>query len=141
MTIAGVDLAGRAAVFDRRLRGRLPLSLRSGRAIGTAVTDTKKIAGIFALMLMLPACGVTDPYVHRPGEFNREAAGFNVEPADISEVSICYQSLVTGLERVAAAAEERCGEFERTAELLGIGYGQCPLLKPARARFACIRLE
>ena len=115
------------------------MSLRSGRAIGTSVTDTKKVVGIIALMLLLSACGAIDPYVYRPGEFNRQSAEFNIEPADISEVSICYQSLVTDRESVVALAEERCREFDRTAELLSTGYGHCPLLTLARARFACVR--
>jgi hypothetical protein len=117
----------------------LPLSLLSGRAIGTGVTNTKKIVPALTLMLLLSACGATAPYVYNPGEFNRQAAGFNIEPADISEVSICYQALVTDRESVVALAEERCRQFDRTAELLGTGYGHCPLLTLARARFACVR--
>lgn len=91
------------------------------------------------LVLLLSACGVTDPYFYDPNEFDRQSAGFNVEPTDISEVSICYQPLVTERESVVALAEERCRQFDRSAELLKTGYGQCPLVTSARAQFVCVR--
>ena len=102
------------------------------------MTAWKKIAGILSLML-LSACGIGNPYVHMPDEFNRQSPGFNVEPADIEEVAICYQPLVSDHKSAVVLAEERCREFSRTAEYLSTGYGQCPLVTIARARFACIR--
>ena len=118
---------------------RLPSSLRNGIVLGMTVTQIRRCAGILPLMLMLSACGALDPYVYNPNEFDRQSAGFNLDPSDISEVSICYQSLVTDRESVVALAEERCRAFDRSAELLGTGYGYCPLLTLTRARFACVR--
>ncbi len=89
-------------------------------------------------MLLVTACGAADPYIYRPGEFNRQSPDFNREPTDIAEVSICYQRLVTDREDVAALAEERCRQFDRTAEFLGTRYGDCPLLTFSRARYACV---
>lgn len=102
------------------------------------MTNPKAITGLFVLVL-LSACGVFDPYLYRPGEFNRESPGFNTEPADITEVSVCYQGLTTSRESVFALAEQRCREFDRTAEFISTRYGQCPLLTSTQARFACIR--
>ena len=108
------------------------------------MTYTKRCAGSLTLLLLLllllwlSACGATDPYVYNPGEFNRQSAGFNADPADISEVSICYQPLMTDRESVVTVAEERCREFDRTAEFLSTGHGRCPLATFARARFACV---
>lgn len=98
----------------------------------------KKIAGIMTLML-LSACGAASPYVYLPGEFDRQSPGFNVEPADVEEVAICYQPLVSDHKSVVALAEARCRTFDRTAEFLSTAYGQCPLATIARARFACVR--
>ena len=123
-----------------RMSFQVPLALshRSGRAIGAAVTTLKTIAGI-ATLTLLSACGAVSPYVYIPGEFNRQSPGFNVEPADIEAVAICYQPLVTDHQSVVALAEERCRAFDRTAEFLSTGYGQCPLATIARAQFACVR--
>ena len=91
------------------------------------------------LTLLLCACGAVSPYVYITEEFNRQSPGFNVEPADIEEVAICYQPLATDHQSVVALAEERCRAFGRTAEFLSTGYGQCPLATIARARFTCVR--
>jgi hypothetical protein len=114
------------------------LSPRGGRAIAIGVSQKNGFAGIIALMLLVTACGAADPYIYRPGEFNRQSPDFNREPADIAEVSICYQRLATDREDVAALAEERCRQFDRTAEFLGTRYGDCPLLTFSRARYACV---
>ena len=91
------------------------------------------------LVVLLSACGATDPYLYNPGEFDRQSAGFNVEPTDRSELSICYQPLVIDRESVVALPEERCRQFDRSAELLKTGFGRCPLATSARAQFACVR--
>ena len=105
------------------------------------LTSPKRWAGNLApvLVLLLSACGAIDPYVYDPGEFDRQSAEFNVEPTDMSELSICYQPLVTDRVSVVALAEERCQQVDRSAELLKTGYGRCPLATSARAHFACVR--
>ncbi len=103
------------------------------------MTDPIKILVFFALMLLLSACSAFDPYVFRPSEFDRQSVTFNTEPTDITEVRICYQGLLTGQESIVALAEERCRQFDRTAEYISTRYGQCPLLTAAQARFACTR--
>lgn len=133
------DDQGRAAAARSPQELGLPLSRRNGRAIGIGVTDPRAIVGVSAVVLLLSACGILDPYLYRPGEFNRESVEFNTEPADITEVSVCYQGLLTSRETVFALAEQRCAEFDRTAEFISTRYGQCPLLTSAQARFACIR--
>lgn len=87
---------------------------------------------------VLTGCGITDPYLYTPREFDRARPGFGVEPEDISEVAICYSRLVTSAETVRQMAEERCGQFGKTARYRKVGFGDCPLATPARAVYDCL---
>jgi hypothetical protein len=91
-----------------------------------------------AILLMTAGCGVTDPFLYTEREFDRSAAGFGVEPADIAEVAICYSRLATSDVTVRQMAEERCGQFGKTARYRKVGWGDCPLATPTRAVFDCI---
>lgn len=93
---------------------------------------------IAMLVLTLAACGVTDPYVYKVNEFNRDSESFNVEPEDLSEVEICHLGAVTSTATVSAMAEERCAEFGKSARFVGNRYGKCPLATPTLSRFDCV---
>jgi hypothetical protein len=94
---------------------------------------------LFVLALAAAGCGETDPYLHKPGEFNRNLPTFNQEPTDLTEVTVCYSSLASSTEGVAAVAAERCRQFGRSARLRSYGYTDCPLLTPVAAHFDCVK--
>lgn len=99
-------------------------------------------AAAAAALLALPmftGCGAADPYIYKKNEFDRESATFNKEPEDLSEVTVCYLSANTAFSTVTRMAEERCAQFGKEARFVGSGYGDCPLLTPTGARFACVK--
>jgi hypothetical protein len=94
-----------------------------------------------ALAIGLAACGAVDPYVYKPDEFNRNSPTFNKQPADRDEATICYNGVGTSDATVAGLAEQECAKFGKTARLEGETFGNCPLLTPVEARFACVRTD
>jgi hypothetical protein len=89
----------------------------------------------------LAGCGATDAYVYKKDEFDRTAKTFNKEPQDRDEVTICYNDFRTPEKRVADMAEQECAKFLKTARRENEVFGDCPLLTPIEARFACIKAE
>lgn len=87
---------------------------------------------------VLAACGATEPYLYNAVEFDRTVEGFGREPEDISGVEVCYLSTRTAFSEVVEMAEQRCGQFDRTAVFLETSYITCPLSTPTLARFACL---
>lgn len=90
-------------------------------------------------LLLLAACGATEPFIDDPHAFDRAAPEFGQEPEDITEVAFCFSPTRTTLDDVVAMAEARCAEFGREARYTGGNYHQCPLLTPRQAEFDCVR--
>jgi hypothetical protein len=82
-----------------------------------------------AVVAMLAGCSPypTYPALARPGE-----------DASVTRVAICYDTLISTLDQVQAAAQQEC-----TANTLATAVDTdwhlqyCPLLLPARATFTC----
>ncbi len=94
-----------------------------------------------AVVAALAGCGATDAYVYKKDEFDRNAKTFNKEPEDRDEVTICYNGVGTSDKRIADMAGQECAKFGKTARREDETFGDCPLLTPIEARFACIKAD
>lgn len=94
-----------------------------------------------AVVTALAGCGATEAYVYKTDEFDRDAKTFNKEPKDRNEVTICYNGVGTSDKRVADMAEQECVKFGKTARRENEVFGDCPLLTPIEARFACVKAD
>ena len=93
------------------------------------------LVGCFCLAL-LSACAA-DPYVYKADEFNRGSASFKKDPADRSDVAICYNSRSATPSQVRTLAEQECARFGKKARVREQGFGDCPLSTPTMATFQC----
>lgn len=93
------------------------------------------------LATSLGACGAIDPYIYTPHEFDRNSPTFNKPPKDRDEVTICYNGIATSEATVAELAQQECAKFGKTACREGRRFGNCPLLTPVEARFACVKAQ
>ena len=88
--------------------------------------------GVFALTALAGCGGAFQPYPTvppdaRPGEAD---AG--------PRVAICYDTFVSSLDQVQAAAQQECAPNTQATPVRTDWYLQyCPLLLPARATFVC----
>ena len=89
--------------------------------------------------LLIAACSLSEPYVFKKDEFNREAPGFGRKAKDIAEVTICYNKFGTTPEAIRQLAQTACAKFEKNASYSHQDYRECPLLTPRRAVFACVK--
>lgn len=89
------------------------------------------------LAITIAACGKTQPYIYKRGEFNREAEDFNQPPKDRSSVTICYNKLSTTPEAVFEMADAECRNYAKRARPSHQDFGNCPLATPVEAHFAC----
>ena len=86
----------------------------------------------FAVAIALTGCSALDRYPSylanaRPGE---------VDPGP--RVAICYDTLVSTLDQVQAAAQQECAPNTLATPVRTDWYLQyCPLLLPARATYTC----
>lgn len=80
---------------------------------------------------------VTQPYVYKLDEFDRDAPDFNRELVDRNTVSICFGRLFASRAEVTALADAECDRFGKRAVPRGDGFGACPLLTPVEARYDC----
>ena len=87
----------------------------------------------FAMLLVpLAACSALAPYATyprptRPGE-----------DAGLTRVAICYDTFVSSLDQVQAAAQQECApETVATYSSTDWYLQYCPLLLPARATYMC----
>lgn len=87
---------------------------------------------------LLGACSAAEPYVHRAGEFDRQAQGFAVPPTDIGEVTVCYGKYGTNPQAVASVARQECGRINKTAAFKRQSYSVCPAVAPIAAIFECV---
>jgi hypothetical protein len=96
---------------------------------------------ILPLLAGLAACGGTDAYVYKAKEFDRNDKEFNKQPTDRDGVTICYNGAGTTDKQVAEMAQQECGRFGKVARPIEETFGECPLLTPVQARFACLKAE
>ena len=77
-------------------------------------------------------CSALDPYATFP------AAALPGEPVAGARVAICYDTFVSSLDQVQAAAQQECAPNTQATPVRTDWYMQyCPLLLPARATFVC----
>jgi len=82
--------------------------------------------------LALTACSALQPYPTYP------AAALPGETDPGPRVAICYDTLVSSLDQVKAAAQQECAaNTEATAVRADWHLDYCPLLLPVRATFVC----
>lgn len=114
--------------------------MRQGMVAGRRAAALRATALLAAALLAatLAACGLVDPYVLRPDEFNRDSPTFNKPLADGQPVSICYSGLVTDAQTVQGIADTQCAQYDKRAMLLSTDVARCPLLTPVEAMFACV---
>jgi hypothetical protein len=91
-----------------------------------------KIPQTIVLLASLAGCSALDPYATypravRPGE-----------DAAVTRVAICYDTFVSSLDQVQAAAQDECAADTVATYSSTDWYLQyCPLLLPARATYTC----
>jgi hypothetical protein len=91
-----------------------------------------KTAVTVLLLAVLAGCSelepyATDPQSPRPGE-----------DTALTRVAVCYDTLVSSLEQVQAAAQQECAADTVASYSSTDWYLQyCPLLLPARATYMC----
>ncbi len=93
---------------------------------------------LLCLSLALAACSRSEPYVHRPDEFNRENPSFGPGPKDILKVTICTSERGPPSQTVLEMAGAECAKFSKTAVFASQDYMSCPLLSPVATRFECV---
>jgi len=85
-----------------------------------------------AAAVALIGCSALDPFPTSP------AAALPGEPDTGPRVAICYDTLVSTLDRVQSAAQQECAPDTQATPVRTDWYLQyCPLLLPARATFVC----
>ena len=91
-----------------------------------------KIAGAILLLATLAGCSALEPYATypRPARPGEDAA--------LTRVAICYDTLVSSLDQIQAAAQQECtADTVATYSSTDWYLQYCPLLLPARATFFC----
>ena len=85
-----------------------------------------------AAAIALTGCSALDPYPTYPAS----ARAGEVDPGP--RVAICYDTLVSTLDQVQAAAQQECAPNTLATPVRTDWYLQyCPLLLPARATYTC----
>jgi hypothetical protein len=97
-----------------------------------------RAAAAAALLVATAGCGLTDPFIFRGDEFNRESPTFNQPIPDGQPISICYSPLAGRIEAAEAIARTQCARFDKQAALLSTDVARCPLLTPVEAMFTCV---
>ena len=91
-----------------------------------------KITGAVLLLVTLAGCSALEPYATYP------RAARPGEDAALTRVAICYDTFVSSLDQVQAAAQQECAADTVATYSSTDWYLQyCPLLLPARATFVC----
>jgi hypothetical protein len=92
-----------------------------------------KIAQMIALLASLAGCSALDPYATYP------RAARPGEDAALTRVAICYDTFVSSLDQVQAAAQQECAaDTVATYSSTDWYLLYCPLLLPARATYMCV---
>jgi hypothetical protein len=85
-----------------------------------------------AAVIALTGCSALEPYPAFPAEARPGEADGG------PRVAICYDTLVSSLDQVQAAAQQECAPNTQATPVRTDWYLQyCPLLLPARATFVC----
>jgi hypothetical protein len=85
-----------------------------------------------AAIAALAGCSALEPYPTYPRSTR------SGEDASLTRVAICYDTLVSTLDQVQAAAQQECAADTVATPVDTDWYMQyCPLLLPARATFTC----
>ena len=91
-----------------------------------------KNPGTILLLATLAGCSALEPYATYP---RPARAG---EDAALTRVAICYDTFVSSLDQVKAAAQQECAADTIATYSSTDWYLQyCPLLLPARATYMC----
>jgi hypothetical protein len=91
-----------------------------------------KVVGTVLLLAALAGCSALEPYATyprsaRPGE-----------DTALTRVAVCYDTFVSSLDQVQAAAQQECAAGTVATYSSTDWYLQfCPLLLPARATYMC----
>lgn len=93
---------------------------------------------LLVLAVCLAGCGTAEPYYYKADEFNRNLPTFAREPADITEVGVCYAKSSTTAETVRDMAVSRCAAFGKQAVFRGQDVLNCPMRTPVRAMYDCV---
>jgi len=91
-----------------------------------------KMASTIPLLAALAGCSALEPYATFP------RAARPGEDAALTRVAICYDTFVSSLDQVQAAAQDECAP-DTVATYSGTDWylQNCPLLLPARATYMC----
>ena len=90
------------------------------------------IARTIVLLASLAGCTALDPYATFP------RAARPGEDAALTRVAICYNTFVSSLDQVEAAAQQECAaDTVATYSSTDWYLLYCPLLLPARATYMC----
>jgi hypothetical protein len=89
-------------------------------------------------VLLAGGCGAGEPHVLDTAEFDRQAATFNRPPPDRDALAVCYDGTETARARAQEVAAQACGRFDKNAVFARNAWGECPLLTPVEAHFACV---
>ena len=90
------------------------------------------IARTIVLLASLAGCTALDPYATFP------RAARPGEDAALTRVAICYNTFVSSLDQVEAAAQQECAaDTVATYSSTDWYLLNCPLLLPARATYIC----
>jgi hypothetical protein len=91
-----------------------------------------KIPGTIPLIAVLAGCSALEPYATYP------VAARPGEDAALTRVAICYDTFVSSLDQVQAAAQQECAADTVATYSTTDWYLQfCPLLLPTRATYMC----
>ena len=91
-----------------------------------------KVAGTIPLLAALAGCSALEPYATYP------RAARPGEDTALTRVAICYDTFVSTLDEVEAAAQQECPSNTTATYATTDWYLQyCPLLLPARATYMC----
>ena len=91
-----------------------------------------KTASALWLLAALTGCSTFEPYATYP------RAARPGEDTSLTRVAICYDTFVSSLDRVQAAAQQECAAGTVATYSSTDWYLQfCPLLLPARATYMC----
>jgi hypothetical protein len=91
-----------------------------------------KIAETIVLLASLAGCSELDPYATFP------RAARPGEDTSLTRVAICYDTFVSSLDQVQAAAQQECAaDTVATYSSTEWYLLYCPLLLPARATYMC----
>ena len=84
------------------------------------------------MLAPLAGCSALEPYATYPRAARPD------EDAALTRVAICYDTLVSSLDQVQAAAQQECAADAVATYSSTDWYMQyCPLLLPARATYRC----